>query len=42
MRSETAGFAVAAILQFRYGDLGGHRTRGNDPESDDFPGPDIP
>jgi 16S rRNA (uracil1498-N3)-methyltransferase len=42
MRSETAGFAVAAILQFRYGDLGGHRTRGNDPESDDFPGPDVP
>ncbi len=26
MRSETAGFAVAAILQFRYGDLGGCRT----------------
>jgi 16S rRNA (uracil1498-N3)-methyltransferase len=25
MRSETAGFAVAAILQFRYGDLGGDR-----------------
>jgi 16S rRNA (uracil1498-N3)-methyltransferase len=22
MRSETAGFAVAAILQYRYGDLG--------------------
>jgi 16S rRNA (uracil1498-N3)-methyltransferase len=26
MRTETAGFAAAAILQYRYGDLGGHST----------------
>jgi 16S rRNA (uracil1498-N3)-methyltransferase len=25
LRSETAGFAAATVLQYRYGDLGGHR-----------------
>lgn len=40
LRSETAGFAVASILQFLYGDLGA--VRGDDPQFATAPPKEIP